>query len=301
MKDYVALLHSIVSAGGRRVVTGRLEGNGRNARATGGRAPVVHGQPSVRVASKAARGIGGRTRRTFERPCRHVDIILRSAEDWSDLAQHLSAEAKGICERHVRVMRSPLEADMREKLLGIAPRASGWPSATAISRVDFAAGRANRSSRALTTNGSASGRWHWNTVKDCGKWLPVERCRALLHGEKAYQAREPARPANHTTHSLAGLDRRYDVAFVSLILMAPFENSPPARPVAMSRNRSRSLSPRRPSRSPSAANCAISRMPLTEGRIGSSRATTSARSSSSARRGPCHGRKPCRSCGRERR
>lgn len=171
MKAYVALLHSIVLAGGRRVVMDDLKAM---AEALGYRAPrtlVATGNLLFESPEKPLAELEAELEGTFEKTFgRHVDIILRSAEDWSRLAAgnpFLAESERDPASVHVRVMRSPLEADMREKLLGHCSRGERVAIVDGDLWVDFA-GRASESKLlgALTTKRLGIGTVrNWNTVR----------------------------------------------------------------------------------------------------------------------------------------
>jgi len=124
MQTYVALLYSIILGEGRRVVMADLkamaEGLGlRNVRtlvATGNLVFEARAGEISKLEQQLEKAFG----KTFGR---HVDIIVRGAEDWMKLAQAnpFPAESADAADQvAVRVMREPVPVDAVEALRAYA-------------------------------------------------------------------------------------------------------------------------------------------------------------------------------------
>ncbi|PST24579.1 DUF1697 domain-containing protein [Mesorhizobium plurifarium] len=171
METYVALLHSIVLGGGRRVVMADLkavaEGLGyqepRTLAATGNLVFRAPEQPLPKLEAELESAFAA----AFGR---HVDIIMRTAEEWLSLARgnpFLAESEKDPASVHVRVMRAPLEAGTAERLLGYCTRGERVAIVHGDLWVDF--GGKPSESRLLgvmTTKRLGIGTVrNWNTVK----------------------------------------------------------------------------------------------------------------------------------------
>jgi uncharacterized protein (DUF1697 family) len=171
MKTYVALLHSIILGEGRRVVMTELR---EMAERIGYRTPrtlVATGNLVFEAPKKPLAEIEAELERVFAATFgRHVDIIVRSAEDWLALADGNPFLAEGESDPasvHVRVMRAALVPDVREKLLRYCSRGERVTIVDGDLWVDFA-GTASDSKLAstLTTQRLGVGTLrNWNTVK----------------------------------------------------------------------------------------------------------------------------------------
>ncbi|WP_276118499.1 DUF1697 domain-containing protein [Pararhizobium qamdonense] len=116
MTVYVALLHSIVLAPGRRVVMSELRAMAEGLGFRDARTLVSTGNLVFEAQSEPVGVIEAQLEEGFRaRYGKHVDIIVRDAPGWLALAAGNpfppvnDAEAKNIV---VRVMRSPLSSDM---------------------------------------------------------------------------------------------------------------------------------------------------------------------------------------------
>ena len=168
MAVYIALLHSIVLGGGRRVVMSDLramaEGIGfsnvKTLVATGNLVFEADEQPIAEIEAKLEAGFV----KTFGK---HVDIIVRDAETWHRLAAgNPFSDSRG-SEVVVRVMRKPLEPSM----LATLDRYGHDPERLAVVDgalwIDFG-GKASESRllSALTTKRLGAGTLrNWNTVR----------------------------------------------------------------------------------------------------------------------------------------
>lgn len=168
MAVYVALLHSIVLGGGRRVVMNDLRTmtedlgftNVRTLVATGNLVFEATEQPIDQLESRLEAGFA----KTFGK---HVDIIARDAETWRELAAgNPFTDGEG-SEVIVRVMRKPLDSSV---LSVLEMRRSGPERLAVIDGnlwIDFG-GKASetRLLSALTTKRLGVGTMrNWNTVR----------------------------------------------------------------------------------------------------------------------------------------
>ncbi|TIU47156.1 MAG: DUF1697 domain-containing protein [Mesorhizobium sp.] len=126
MRTYVALLYSIILGEGRRVVMSDLkamaEGIGlKNVRTLVATGNLVFESEKISIA-----GLETRLEVAFEKAFgRHVDIIVRSAEDWLRLATSNPFPADSVeagDQVAVRVMRKPVAEDA---ISGLQTRAAG--------------------------------------------------------------------------------------------------------------------------------------------------------------------------------
>jgi uncharacterized protein (DUF1697 family) len=121
MTTYVALLHSIVLGPGKRVVMADLKalatelgfGDPRTWVATGNLIFEAEDAPLSVVEGRLEAGFRGRFGK-------HVDIILRKAEDWQRLASLNPFPQGNGADIGIRVMRKPLGPDALAMLRGIA-------------------------------------------------------------------------------------------------------------------------------------------------------------------------------------
>lgn len=121
MTTYVALLHSIVLGPGKRVVMADLKAMAAELGFRDPRTWVATGNLVFEAEDAALATIEERLETAFEaRFGKHVDIILRRAEDWRRLAaQNPFADRNG-ADIGIRVMRKPLGPDALSMLRGIA-------------------------------------------------------------------------------------------------------------------------------------------------------------------------------------
>ncbi|MGI0524220.1 DUF1697 domain-containing protein [Rhizobium giardinii] len=116
MTTYVALLHSIVLGGGRRVVMSDLRATVESIGFRSPRTLVATGNLVFEADNEAVADVEAALETAFTRDFgKHVDIIGRSAEDWIALAagnpfsDARASEAPNII---VRAMRTPLSRDV---------------------------------------------------------------------------------------------------------------------------------------------------------------------------------------------
>ncbi|AUX76072.1 DUF1697 domain-containing protein [Sinorhizobium fredii] len=171
MTSYVALLHSIILGGGRRVVMADLRQMAerlgyrlpRTLVATGNLIFEAPEQPLAEIESALEKAF----LQTFDR---HVDIIARSADDWLRLAAgnpFLAAGEEDPARVHIRVMRSPLRPDAFDGLRSYCTRGERVAVVGGDLWADFS-GKASESRLlgASTTKRLGIGTWrNWNTVK----------------------------------------------------------------------------------------------------------------------------------------
>lgn len=106
---YVALLHSIVLGGGRRVIMADLCAMAEELGFRNCRTLVSTGNLVFEAAESLAGDLERVLETTFEqRFGRHVDIIVRSGTDWSTLAAENPFPDGNGADVCVRVMRAPL-------------------------------------------------------------------------------------------------------------------------------------------------------------------------------------------------
>ena len=117
---YIALLHSIVITRDRRVVMADLKAMALELGFAAPRTWVASGNLVFEAEDAPLAALEGRLESAFAaRFGRHVDIIMRRAEDWRLLvaANPFPDEAEsGADSVHVRVMRHPLPADTLARL-----------------------------------------------------------------------------------------------------------------------------------------------------------------------------------------
>lgn len=171
MNSYVALLHSIVLGGGRRVVMADLKAVAESLGYSTPRTLVATGNLVFEAPEKPLAEIESELETAFMAAFgRHVDIIARSAEDWLRLAAgnpFLDESEKEPTSVHVRVMRAPLETEMPEKLRQYCSRGERVAVVGGDLWVDFG-GKASDSKLLgiLTTKRLGIGTFrNWNTVK----------------------------------------------------------------------------------------------------------------------------------------
>lgn len=115
MQTYVALLYSIILGEGRRLVMADLKAMAEELCLKNARTLVATGNLVFETPATAVADLEQRLEAAFEKTFgRHVDIIVRSAEDWRTLAAGNpfpgeSAEAGD--QVAVRVMRKPAPVD----------------------------------------------------------------------------------------------------------------------------------------------------------------------------------------------
>jgi uncharacterized protein (DUF1697 family) len=120
MQTYVALLYSIVLGEGRRVVMADLKAMAEKLGLKNVRTLVATGNLVFEARAGDISKLEQRLEKAFEQAFgRHVDIIVRGAEDWLKLAAanpfpgESAASADQVA---VRVMREPVSADAVEAL-----------------------------------------------------------------------------------------------------------------------------------------------------------------------------------------
>lgn len=110
---YVALLHSIVLGGGRRVIMAELRAMAEGLGFRNCRTLVSTGNLIFEAEESPAGDIERVLEEAFEqRFGKHIDIIVRSGADWSKLAAENpfpSGNGADVC---VRVMRTPLDGNV---------------------------------------------------------------------------------------------------------------------------------------------------------------------------------------------
>ncbi|RWM10028.1 MAG: DUF1697 domain-containing protein [Mesorhizobium sp.] len=115
MQTYVALLYSIILGEGRRVVMSDLKAMAEALGLKNVRTLVATGNLVFEARATRISNLEQRLETAFEQSFgRHVDIIVRSAEDWLELAagNPFPAEsAKAADQVAVRVMRVPVAED----------------------------------------------------------------------------------------------------------------------------------------------------------------------------------------------
>ncbi|CCV06993.1 conserved hypothetical protein [Mesorhizobium metallidurans STM 2683] len=115
MRTYVALLYSILLSEGRRVVMADLKAMAEGLRLKNPRTLVATGNLVFEAKETEIAALEGRLETAFEKTFdRHVDIIVRSADDWLRLAagNPFPAESAAAADQvAVRVMRAPVSPD----------------------------------------------------------------------------------------------------------------------------------------------------------------------------------------------
>ncbi|MDX8524882.1 DUF1697 domain-containing protein [Mesorhizobium sp. MSK_1335] len=124
MQTYVALLYSIILGEGRRVVMADLKAMAEGLGLKNVRTLVATGNLVFVARAGEVSKLEQRLEKAFEKTFgRHVDIIVRGAEDWLKLAagNPFPGESADMADRvAVRVMREPLPADAVEALQAYA-------------------------------------------------------------------------------------------------------------------------------------------------------------------------------------
>lgn len=121
MTTYVALLHSIVLGPGRRVVMADLKAMAAEVGFRDVRSWVATGNLVFDGEDAPLAAVEERLEAAFRvRFGKHVDIILRKAEDWRRLAARNPFPAGNGPDIGIRVMRKPLGPDALAMLRGIA-------------------------------------------------------------------------------------------------------------------------------------------------------------------------------------
>lgn len=120
MQTYVALLYSIILGEGRRVVMADLKAMAEELGFRKVRTLVATGNLVYEARAGELPKLERQLEKAFERTFgRHVDIIVRGAEDWLKLAagNPFPAESADTADQvAVRVMREPVPADAVEAL-----------------------------------------------------------------------------------------------------------------------------------------------------------------------------------------
>ena len=114
---YVALLHSIVLEAGRRVVMADLRKMAEDIGYTDCRTLVSTGNLVFEAAQSSVSDIEAVLETAFaNRFGKHVDILVRSREDWLRLAAANPFPGRDGSEVGVRIMRSPLDDSIKNLL-----------------------------------------------------------------------------------------------------------------------------------------------------------------------------------------
>lgn len=177
MNSYVALLYSIVLGEGRRVVMADLRAMAEHLGCVAPRTLVATGNlvfdapetPPAEIEAKLESAFAA----TFGR---HVDIIVRSADDWLQLAAgnpFATAAEDDPTHVHVRVMRAPLSRAVLDDLRAYCSNGERVERVGGDLWVDFQ-GQASESKLlgALTTKRLGVGTMrNWNTVRRLGAML----------------------------------------------------------------------------------------------------------------------------------
>ncbi|ASY68591.1 MAG: DUF1697 domain-containing protein [Sinorhizobium fredii] len=171
MTSYVALLHSIILGEGRRVVMADLR---QMAERLGYRFPrtlVATGNLIFEAPERPLAEIESALEKAFpETFGRHVDIIVRRADDWLKLAADnpfVAASEEDPARVHIRVMRSPLRPDVVDGLRSYCTRGERLVVVGGDLWADFG-GKASESKLlgASTPKRLGIGTWrNWNTVR----------------------------------------------------------------------------------------------------------------------------------------
>ncbi|MDK1492155.1 DUF1697 domain-containing protein [Sinorhizobium sp. 7-81] len=178
MKNYVALLYSIILGEKRRVVMTDLRAMAERLGYLGPRTLVSTGNIVFDAPDKPLADIEAELEAAFAVTFgRHVDIIARVGDDWRKLAagNPFPAESEADPTRvHVRVMRSPLQAGLLEMFRGHCSQGERMEIVGGDLWVDFA-GKASESKLlgVLTTKRLGVGTFrNWNTVRGLRAMLP---------------------------------------------------------------------------------------------------------------------------------
>ncbi|WEX87313.1 DUF1697 domain-containing protein [Sinorhizobium garamanticum] len=171
MKSYVALLYSIILGDKRRVVMTDLRAMAERLGYLGPRTLVATGNLVFDAPERPLADIETELESAFAVTFgRHVDIIARCGEDWRKLAagNPFPAESEADPTRvHVRVMRSPLHAEVLEMFSGYCSQGERMEIVGGDLWVDFS-GKASESKLlgVLTTKRLGVGTFrNWNTVR----------------------------------------------------------------------------------------------------------------------------------------
>lgn len=117
MTTYVALLHSIVLGGGKRVVMADLRAMAEELGYRNCRTLVSTGNLVFEADRSPIGDIEQRLEAAFEKRFgKHVDIIARSGDDWLKLTAGNPFPAREGSEVGVRIMRAPLDESVLELL-----------------------------------------------------------------------------------------------------------------------------------------------------------------------------------------
>ncbi|OAE47038.1 DUF1697 domain-containing protein [Agrobacterium tumefaciens] len=110
MNEYVALLHSIVLGQGKRLIMADLKALAAELGFIDCRTLVATGNLVFRAQATLVRGIEDRLEQAFKsRFGKHVNIIVRSGDDWLTLAANNPFPQGNPPDVCVRVMREPLD------------------------------------------------------------------------------------------------------------------------------------------------------------------------------------------------
>ncbi|RWI95880.1 DUF1697 domain-containing protein [Mesorhizobium sp.] len=124
MRTYVALLYSIILGEGRRVVMSELKAMAEAIGLKNVRTLVATGNLVFEARTASVSGLERRLEKAFEETFgRHVDIIVRGAEDWLKLAAanpFPDESAKAGDQVAVRVMRRPAPEEAAAALTAYA-------------------------------------------------------------------------------------------------------------------------------------------------------------------------------------
>ncbi|TIX02572.1 MAG: DUF1697 domain-containing protein [Mesorhizobium sp.] len=171
MQTYVALLYSIVLGEGRRVVMADLKAMAEQLGLNNPRTLVATGNLVFEAPATDIADLEQRLEAAFEKTFgRHVDIILRGAEDWLKLAagNPFPDESKETADQvAVRVMRQPVPDEAVSALRSYVGKDERMKAVSGDIWIVFS--RATPSSRLLTAIshkrlGAGTSR-NWNTVR----------------------------------------------------------------------------------------------------------------------------------------
>ncbi|RWC49377.1 MAG: DUF1697 domain-containing protein [Mesorhizobium sp.] len=171
MQTYVALLYSIVLGEGRRVVMADLKAMAEQLGLNNPRTLVATGNLVFEAPATDIADLEQRLEVAFEKTFgRHVDIIVRGAEDWLKLAagNPFPDESKETADQvAVRVMRQPVPDEAVSALRSYVGKDEKMQAVSGDIWIVFS--RATPSSRLLTATshkrlGTGTSR-NWNTVR----------------------------------------------------------------------------------------------------------------------------------------
>ena len=174
MSSYVALLHSIVLAPGRRVVMSDLRDMASSLGYRNPRTLVSTGNIIFETGDSPAGDISNRLETAFKAKFgKPVDIIVRTATSWQRLARsNPFPEGEG-SQVIVRVMRNPIDPSVVERLQPYAEASQRLALVEGDLWIDFAGKPSEwKLLSALTTKRMGAGTLrNWNTVRGLAEML----------------------------------------------------------------------------------------------------------------------------------